>query len=185
MAITPRILQHVNKVSAHYHCLCVVWITFTSLNKYNCVRHFLRSILFHITMFIVLIHKMVFFDMLWAPSQYQEISAPYWSGSRSSWGGPLCNNLFKWLPVLVEWVSRSGWGASILLCMSRGLEVSGCCLNISCQPHRQPSRGRRRRGEGWQRTAPRRAAPFTGDVWPILRQRETIQPVSGLRNGFD
>lgn len=39
-------------------------------------------------------------------------------------------------------VSRSGWGVSCLLCMNRVLEVSGCCLEISCQPRRQ------RRAEG-------------------------------------
>ena len=86
-------------------------------------------------------------------------------------------------------VSRSGWGAGSLLCMNRGLpSLVAAASDISCQPHRQTDS----RGEGggdeerrWQRTAPRRAAPFTGDVSPILRRRETLHPVSVHRNGSD
>lgn len=74
-----------------------------------------------------------------------------------------------------------------LLCMNRGLQVSGCSSDISCQQRRQraEARAEETRREGWQRTAPRRAAPLTGDVWPIYRRRETFQPASGRRNGFD
>lgn len=70
-------------------------------------------------------------------SQYQEIIAPYWGVSRSSWAGPLCN-ICKCLSAPVEWVSRSGWGAGSLLCMNRGLPSSvAAAQTFPVRPHRQ------------------------------------------------
>lgn len=69
-----------------------------------------------------------------------------------------------------------------LLCMNRGLQVSGCSSDISCQQRRQraePRRGRRRRGErdgreqlrDEQLRSPEMFGPFTGGEKHFSRRR--------------
>lgn len=72
--------------------------------------------------------------------------------------------------MLVEWVGRSGRGAGSLLYMNRGLQVSGCSLDISCQPHSQSraegggdeERDGRQQLRYEQRRSPEMFGPFSG-----------------------
>lgn len=171
-------LQHVNKVPAHYQCF-VSWklllpqytLRTPKMCSVSLKRLSWRSQAFTFKIYRISVSKSV---CRWSRGGRLLSEIIYASVCQRCWSGS---------------VSRSGWGAGSLLCMNRGLpSLVAAALDISCQPHRQADS----RGEGggdeerrWQRTAPRRAAPFTGDVSPILRRRKTLRPVSAHRNGSD